>query len=38
MKTANDYLEKDEWEELFEEIEQLEDYIDTYRNDTNGNL
>ena len=31
IEIANDYLEKDEWKELFEEIEELEEYIEAYR-------
>ena len=31
IEIANDYLEKDEWEELFEKIEELEEYIEAYR-------
>lgn len=31
LEIANDYLNKDEWKELFEEIEELEEYIEAYR-------
>ena len=35
LMIANDYLEKDEWEELFAEIEELEEYIEAYRENRN---
>ena len=38
LEIANDYLEKDEWKELFEEIEELEEYIEAYRENTNCNI
>ena len=31
LEIADFYLEKDEWKELFEEIEELEEYIEAYR-------
>ena len=31
-------LEKDEWKELFEEIEELEEYIEAYRENANCNI
>lgn len=38
IEIANDYLEKDKWKELFEEIEELEEYIEAYRENTNCNI
>ena len=38
IEIANDYLEKDEWKELFEEIEELEEYIEAYRENANCNI
>ena len=35
LEIANDYLEKDEWEELFEKIEELEEFIEAYRDNSN---
>ena len=38
LEIADFYLEKDEWKELFEEIEELEEYIEAYRENTNCNF
>ena len=38
LEIAYFYLEKDEWKELFEEIEELEEYIEAYRENTNCNI
>ena len=35
LEIANDYLEKDEWKELFEKIEELEEFIEAYRDNSN---
>ena len=35
LEIADVYLEKDEWEELFAEIEELEEYIEAYRENRN---
>ena len=35
LEIANDYLEKDEWKELFEKIEELEAFIEAYRDNSN---
>ena len=38
LEIADFYLEKDEWKELFEEIEELEEGIEAYRENTNCNI
>ena len=38
LEIADFYLEKDEWKELFEEIEELEEYIEAYRENANCNI
>ena len=35
LEIADFYLEKDEWEELFEKIEELEEFIEAYRDNSN---
>lgn len=35
LEIAGFYLEKDEWKELFEEIEELEEFIEAYRDNSN---